>query len=1040
MYTRSQTEPVRLAHVTAESVSSDAVQRRLGLRPEVATVVADTDPSTAATVFADAAVDCVVVDSTVDGRQRESVVEEATEAGVAVLVFAPDATPTTLGSLVATDNTEVVQSSVTAAPQALVRRRLESVCERPDDEVGERALTERIFDTSPAGIVVMDPDGTIQRANEKAAEILGSSVDAVVGSKYAPDDIVVRTRDGTELDTDQFPVSQIRQTGEPVRNLEYILDQPSGETFITVDGVPLFGDDQLRRVVIAFDDVTDQVERERKLAQQRNEFAQLDQINRTLRGVGEALLAAETQAEVIQAVCDRLSASGQYRYAVGLQPAEEGRLVAQAWPDFAAEFVDSAFPVENATPETSLCLRAISTGAVQVIQDIGSPGSEDRVPGGDSTEGASPEPETPGCAVDAAAAEEFDCSTVACQAAVEEAGVESVAAIPVVYEETTYSVITVFAPHRRGFSEREVEVLEELGRYVSDAIAAAESRNREQTLTSLYKTTQDLLAANTKAAVSDVVVQAGAEVLDLSGVGVFLFDDEENVLQPAAATDELLGFFSETRTFGPGDQDSLTWKTYATGEPRWFRDVRESEQIANPNTDARSSVLLPLGDHGVFVVASREIGALDERLRRLIGLLATTTEAALDRVAGQAGIRERDRELAERTARLEQLEAALSLGREVHAELRDARTRRDVERCICNCVVDLGSCTFAWIGTASPDSEQVQPQSWAGTETEYLDSVSLAMGGDEPGARTATTGEPTIVDNVTAHLRDQEWARTAADSEYESVCAVPIASGATTYGTLVAYATEPDEFGDVLRPTLVELGRIAADRISVIETERGLLTDQLAELEIRVTSDETLLNAVASIVGEAVSYRDLVPVGGTLTQVRFSAPEAYADDILALEDEFVSIESLTQTEHGDGLFRVTLSCEPTLSTLLECGSIPREVTAGPDGTTATVRVPQEIGVRVFLDRVRETFPDAELLTRRSIEDTTHGEKIHAAFEEDLTDRQREVLVTAYESGFFQSPRETTGAELATMLDISQPTVTHHLREAQHRLFGTLFEE
>jgi predicted DNA binding protein len=68
------------------------------------------------------------------------------------------------------------------------------------------------------------------------------------------------------------------------------------------------------------------------------------------------------------------------------------------------------------------------------------------------------------------------------------------------------------------------------------------------------------------------------------------------------------------------------------------------------------------------------------------------------------------------------------------------------------------------------------------------------------------------------------------------------------------------------------------------------------------------------------------------------------------------------------------------------------------------------------------------------------EQAWTVLEEELTERQREVLLTAYESGYFQSPRETTGAELAALFDISQPTLTYHLREAQRRLFDTLFTD
>jgi predicted DNA binding protein len=60
-------------------------------------------------------------------------------------------------------------------------------------------------------------------------------------------------------------------------------------------------------------------------------------------------------------------------------------------------------------------------------------------------------------------------------------------------------------------------------------------------------------------------------------------------------------------------------------------------------------------------------------------------------------------------------------------------------------------------------------------------------------------------------------------------------------------------------------------------------------------------------------------------------------------------------------------------------------------------------------------------------------EFRTAVDDRLTDRRQDIFQTAYLSGFFQSPRESTGQDLATLLDISQPTITQHLRAGQHSL-------
>ncbi|WP_255518506.1 helix-turn-helix domain-containing protein [Haloarcula sp. CBA1131] len=50
------------------------------------------------------------------------------------------------------------------------------------------------------------------------------------------------------------------------------------------------------------------------------------------------------------------------------------------------------------------------------------------------------------------------------------------------------------------------------------------------------------------------------------------------------------------------------------------------------------------------------------------------------------------------------------------------------------------------------------------------------------------------------------------------------------------------------------------------------------------------------------------------------------------------------------------------------------------------------------------------------------------------------MLAAFYSGFYQSPRDKTGQEIADTLDISQPTFSHHLRVAVRKLLEQLFSE
>lgn len=58
----------------------------------------------------------------------------------------------------------------------------------------------------------------------------------------------------------------------------------------------------------------------------------------------------------------------------------------------------------------------------------------------------------------------------------------------------------------------------------------------------------------------------------------------------------------------------------------------------------------------------------------------------------------------------------------------------------------------------------------------------------------------------------------------------------------------------------------------------------------------------------------------------------------------------------------------------------------------------------------------------------------------LTDRQQEVLETAYEMGYFEHPKGANAGEVAEELGITQATFVEHLSAAQRKLLTSLLDE
>ncbi|MFC7154467.1 helix-turn-helix domain-containing protein [Halomarina halobia] len=88
----------------------------------------------------------------------------------------------------------------------------------------------------------------------------------------------------------------------------------------------------------------------------------------------------------------------------------------------------------------------------------------------------------------------------------------------------------------------------------------------------------------------------------------------------------------------------------------------------------------------------------------------------------------------------------------------------------------------------------------------------------------------------------------------------------------------------------------------------------------------------------------------------------------------------------------------------------------------------------MLRKAFEQFPDDVVIDVEQAGEYVPG---HAQLLAALTDRQREVLETAVQLGYYDIPRRATHASIARELDCASSTIDEHLRKAEARLFGAL---
>ncbi|MGE0786806.1 MAG: ATP-binding protein [Sandaracinaceae bacterium] len=132
------------------------------------------------------------------------------------------------------------------------------------DPLGDASLLGRILEAVPSGIVHVDPDGAIRRANQKAQDFLGLSWDEVTQRFVNDFDGETFHEDGSPFPADAYPVSRCLASGQPDGPTTLGVRQPNGAVrwgIFTAVPAPAT-DGEGNGAVVTFVDITERRRRE----------------------------------------------------------------------------------------------------------------------------------------------------------------------------------------------------------------------------------------------------------------------------------------------------------------------------------------------------------------------------------------------------------------------------------------------------------------------------------------------------------------------------------------------------------------------------------------------------------------------------------------------------------------------------------------------------------------------------------------------------------------------------------------------------------
>jgi DNA-binding CsgD family transcriptional regulator len=163
---------------------------------------------------------------------------------------------------------------------------------------------------------------------------------------------------------------------------------------------------------------------------------------------------------------------------------------------------------------------------------------------------------------------------------------------------------------------------------------------------------------------------------------------------------------------------------------------------------------------------------------------------------------------------------------------------------------------------------------------------------------------------------------------------------------------------------------------------------------------------------------------------------------IAAEDDLVESTVITRSDSG-GLFEFVVDGFCPARALAERGAIPQTVVGEAGQGRIRAEIPAGVDTSSVISGFIEEHPDAELRSKQTTDRATPlftKSELEEAVDERLTDRQREVLETAYDNGYYEVSKDITGEEVGDLLGITAPTVSQHLQAAERKLVSMVLDD
>ena len=484
--------------------------------------------------------------------------------------------------------------------------------------------------------------------------------------------------------------------------------------------------------------------------------------------------------------------------------------------------------------------------------------------------------------------------------------------------------------------------------------------------------------------------------------------------------------------------EEIAWEAYSDGSA--YR--RSDELLPDSVPDSVSTcVSVSVGGEGVltaFIPSENEPTEVERTLTRSVAALVSLRIEASE---SKEVAKRTEEKLDEYVERADELEEMIETIRRTSQKLLSATTRTEIVQAVCRQLVASPFVEFAWIGEYVESGDEMVSE--YSTDNEYLKSLE-ASGGTEMAKETARRREPSFVSDLRGKPPLEPWREQALRYGFRSVMRVPVLHKSSMYGVLTVYSAEIVEEDDHLWSAVRDIGNIVGHAINTYETKTALVSDRVTEIRFSVGDPTFPAVRFASAVEGSVSFENATTEEEGPHRVYVSI-ESEADDrrekIEEVAEETPLVESYSHiTTRDDAEVYSLVGDISFFQQILDRSGTLLKMNATADEAEMLVELPRYASMKSFLSMVEGEYDDVEVLSTRTKEKEFKTESgFRGELKEELTERQLETLQTAYYSGYFESPRESTGRDIAEQLGVTQPTVTENIKAGQSKLLQLLFD-